>query len=132
MLSRNLVADKGLLMQRLHSVNYYRLTGYLYAFRETRTLPDGSQVKGENYRAGTTLDLVWRFYLFDRRLRFLLMDAIERIEIALRSRIAHYWSEATGVINPHARRTSYHPSFEHKNLHLKLLAKMQARLRTHN
>ncbi len=125
MLSRNLIADKGDIIQRLHSVNYYRLTGYLYSFRETVTLSDGSRGKGENYRPGTTLNLVWQFYLFDRRLRFLLMDAIERIEIALRSRIAHSWAESTGCINPHAFRTSYHPSFEGKNQHTKLLAKMQ-------
>ncbi len=126
MLSRHLLADKAELIQRLRSVNYYRLTGYLSSFRETQVQADGSLIKGENYRPGTTLDLVWQFYLFDRRLRFLLMDAIERIEIALRTHIAHYWADSTGCINPHAYRTSYHPSFEGRNLHLKLLAKMQS------
>ena len=29
-------------------------------------------------------------YLFDRKLRFLMMDAIERIEVALRSQIAYH------------------------------------------
>ncbi len=125
LLSRNLLADKAEIIQRLHSVNYYRLTGYLYSFRETVTLPDGSRGKGENYRSGTTLDLVWKFYLFDRRLRFLLMDAIERIEIALRSRIAHYWAETEGTITPHALRTSYKPAFERKNRHEDLLKQVQ-------
>ncbi len=125
MMSRNLHADKADIIQRLHSVNYYRLTGYLYSFRETVTLADGSRGKGENYRPGTTLDLVWQFYLFDRRLRFLLMDAIERIEIALRSRIAHYWANAEGHINPQAFRTSYKPAFEKKNRHEDLLKKIQ-------
>ena len=67
-LSRNLLADKSEIIQRLHSVNYYRLTGCLYSFRETVMMPDGSRGKGENYRSGTTLDLVWQFYLFDHRL----------------------------------------------------------------
>ncbi len=125
MLNRNLLADKTELIQRLRSVNYYRLTGYLYPFRETLTLPDGSRTKGENYRAGTTLNLVWQFYLFDRRLRFLLMDAIERIEIALRTHIAHYWADAENCINPHAFRTSYNPAFEKKNRHEDLLKQMQ-------
>ncbi len=126
MLSRNLIADKDELILRLRAVNYYRLTGYLAPFRESITREDGSLVKGENYRPGTTLNLVWRFYLFDRRLRFLLLDAIERIEIALRTHIAHYWADSTGIINPHALRTSYNAVFEKKNRHFKLLAKMQA------
>ncbi len=125
MLSRNLLADKQKLIQYLHLVNYYRLTGYLYSFRETLTSPDGSRNKGENYRPGTTLNLVWQLYLFDRRLRFLLMDAIERIEIALRSRIAHYWAEAEGCINPQAFRTSYKPAFEKRNRHTDLLRQVQ-------
>ena len=33
---------------------------------------------------GTTLEQVWEHYLFDRQLRLLFMDAIERIEISLR------------------------------------------------
>ncbi len=125
MIRRNLRADKAELIHRLHSVNYYRLTGYLYSFRETVTLADGSRGKGENYRKGTTLDLVWKFYLFDRRLRFLLMDAIERIEIALRSRIAHYWAEAEGCINPHAHTTSYNAAFLSKGSHADLHKTMQ-------
>ncbi len=125
MLSRNLLADKTELIQRLRSVNYYRLTGYLYPFRETVTMPDGSRGKGENYRPGTTLDLVWQYYLFDRRLRFLLMDAIERIEIALRTHISHYWADAEKCINPQALRTSYKPAFEKKKRHEDLLNKIQ-------
>ncbi len=125
MLSRNLQADRAALIARLREVNYYRFTGYLYPFREIKKLADGSCVREENYRRGTTLELVWQFYLFDRRLRFLLMDAIERIEIALRSHIAHYWAEAEGCINPHALRTSYHPAFEKKNLHEDLLKRLQ-------
>ncbi len=126
MLNRNLLADKAELIQRLRSVNYYRLTGYLAPFRETQTLPDGSITKGENYRPGTTLDLVWQYYLFDRRLRFLLIDAIERIEIALRTHIAHYWADTAGCINPHAYTTNYNAAFLNKNLHIKLHQKMQS------
>ncbi len=76
MLSRGLLADKSELVQRLQTVNYYRLTGYLASFRKTLTLADGSRVKGEAYRPGTSLGLIWQYYLFDRRLRFLLMAAL--------------------------------------------------------
>ena len=45
---------------------------------------------GNNYVSGTTLDKVWTYYLIDRKLRFLMMDAIERIEVALHIRIAYH------------------------------------------
>ncbi|MGH8020842.1 MAG: Abi family protein, partial [Opitutaceae bacterium] len=79
LLQRGLVADRDKLLARLRAVNYYRLSGYLFPFRQ----PD------ETFRAGTTLDLVWRRCVFDRRLRLLLLDAVERIEVAVRTRAAH-------------------------------------------
>jgi abortive infection bacteriophage resistance protein len=34
---------------------------------------------------GTTLDIVWERYTFDRQLRLTVMDAIERVEVAIRT-----------------------------------------------
>ena len=66
LIARGLVAGRNELIGRLKVVNYYRLSGYLYPFRQ----PD------ETLRPGTTLDMVWRRYNFDRRLRIILLDAI--------------------------------------------------------
>ncbi len=43
---------------------------------------------------GTSFDAVWNHYLFDRKLRLLFMDAIERIEVALRSRLVDYYTRS--------------------------------------
>lgn len=83
---RGLVADASLLASRLKDVGYYRFSAYLHPFRVRKS---NGQIE-DNYVPGTTLDKVWAHYLFDRKLRFLVMDAIERIEVALRSRIAYY------------------------------------------
>ncbi|MGF1451685.1 MAG: Abi family protein [Opitutales bacterium] len=80
LLARGLIANRDELIGRLRYVNYYRLSGYLHPFRI-----NGS----DHYRAGTSLAMVWRRYCFDRRLRVLLMDAIERIEVAVRTRFVH-------------------------------------------
>lgn len=80
LLSRGLVANRDELIGRLKAVNYYRLTGYLHPFKR----PDDSFVPG------TTLDTVWRRYVFDRRLRVLVLDAIERIEVAVRTRLIYH------------------------------------------
>ncbi len=50
LLNRGLQADRDDLIKRLSSTSYFRLSGYLYPFRE-----NGS----ENYREGTSLDQVW-------------------------------------------------------------------------
>jgi len=73
-----LAANRDELIARLKAVNYYRLSGYLYPFRD---LPN------DTFRPGADLDTVWRRYNFDRRLRLILLDAIERIEVAVRTRL---------------------------------------------
>lgn len=111
LITRHLEASKDDLICRLKAVNYYRLTGYLHIFRETEIDHQGNRTKANTYRNGTTLDLVWKYYLFDRRLRLLLLDAIERIEITLRTHVAYYWAKSTKCSNPQKFSTSYKPDF---------------------
>ena len=77
----------------LQAVGYYRLTGYLYPFRESEQFVDDDgrarvQVLSD-YRAGTTLRHAEDIIDFDRRLRMLVMDGVERIEVAFRMRIGY-------------------------------------------
>jgi abortive infection bacteriophage resistance protein len=81
-LGRGLEADRDTLIARLRAVNYYRLSAYWYTFRDTNAADD-------RLLPGTTLDTVWRRYVFDRHLRLLVMDAIERVEVALRTEVAN-------------------------------------------
>jgi abortive infection bacteriophage resistance protein len=88
LLSRGLQADKAILISRLQAVNYYRLSAYLYPFR---------QQSSDAFRVNTTLDLVWSYYTLDRQLRILVMDAIERIEVAVRTQLAYHFSHRHGA-----------------------------------
>ena len=90
---RGLVADASLLTSRLRNVGYYRISAYLHPFRVRNS---NGQIE-DNYVSGTTLDKVWLHYLFDRKLRFLMMDAIERIEVALCSQIAYHHTATIAV-----------------------------------
>jgi abortive infection bacteriophage resistance protein len=80
LITRGMLGDRDLIAKRLREVNYYRLSGYWYPFRN----PD------DTFQPGTTFETVWRRYVFDRQLRLLVMDAIERIEVAIRSQLAHH------------------------------------------
>jgi len=86
LLNRGLIANKAELIQRLIAVSYYRLSAYWYPFKQ----PDNS------FEANTTLEAVWRRYTFDRQLRLLVMDAIERAEITIRTGLAYELTQAHG------------------------------------
>lgn len=87
LIGRGLVADRDELIQRLEATSYFRLSGYLHAFRAPGT---------DGYREGTTLDQVWRRCLFDQRLRTLLLDAIEAIEVFTRTQLAYHFAHRYG------------------------------------
>ena len=93
LIDRGRLCNKTILIQRLQSVSYYRLSGYLYPFRNN----------DDTYKNGTTLDKIWRNYTFDRQLRILILDAIERFEISLKTDIIYYFSHTYGAfeyLNP--------------------------------
>lgn len=75
-MSRGLVGDIDVLEARLKVVSYFHLSGYMRFFRDAQT---------QRFRAGTSVDDVWSLYRFDRRLRLILLDAIEKIEQAVKS-----------------------------------------------
>ena len=93
LINRGLIADRHVLIKRLESVSYYRLSGYLYPFRN----PD------DTYKTGTRFETIWDIYIFDRQLRLLVLDAIERIEIAVRTNLIYLHTHkygAFGYSNP--------------------------------
>ena len=104
-LSRGLATDRQVLIERLRAVGYYRLSAYWHPFKR----PD------DTFAPDTTLDIVWQRYTFDRQLRLMVMDAIERVEVALRSALitnltsrfgpfAHLDPRAFPGINPDEHR----------------------------
>ncbi len=107
MIGRGCRGKKEEIEAKLRGVNYYRLSGYSFLFREP---------SGENFVSGTTIDKIWRLYLFDRQLRLLVLDAVERVEIALRTRVAYNWAKLTQKSNPQDCSNSYRKSFlQNKN-----------------
>jgi abortive infection bacteriophage resistance protein len=91
--SRNLnVPDKDRARHYLKYINYYRLSGYGYLFEEDHT----NGTRSHRFRDGTTIDDLLSLYVFDRHLRLLVMDAIERVEVAVRTVMAFELSHRYG------------------------------------
>lgn len=68
----------------LSNISYYRLAGYWW--------PMQSDKINHVFKANSRFEDVIALYNFDRELRILLFDAIERIEIGLRSKLVYHLS----------------------------------------
>jgi abortive infection bacteriophage resistance protein len=83
----------------LERIGYYRLSGYMYAFRQRSgdycPLPKRvnnrktDRIVLDEFRAGSSFQDCIELYVFDKKLRSAMLDALERIEIAIRVDIAH-------------------------------------------
>lgn len=92
-----LVDDDHLALHALKNIGYYRLSGYIYPFRQSQ-----NNKKINTFIKDTSFHDVLNVYLFDRELRILGFDALEQIEMALRTDIAH----TLGKRHPNAHEQS--------------------------
>ncbi|MFY8020916.1 MAG: Abi family protein [Bacteroidia bacterium] len=92
-----LLKQRGLLFQNekiasqyLKNISYYRLKGYWWDMQEDTAL--------HYFKSNSYFEDVIRRYNFDRQLRLILFDAIERIEIGLRTKMTYQLSHSfTGL-----------------------------------
>lgn len=77
-----IVEDKVRAIHYINSVGYYRLSGYALAFKQCQ----------DRFLPGVTFDDLLDLYIFDRRLRLVLLDPLERIEVAIRTSISNHMS----------------------------------------
>lgn len=86
--------------RKLTQVGYYRLSGYWNTSQKYKFLaPKQKQIFSE-FQDNTTFESIFNFYLFDKSLRLELTCALERIEVYLRTIIAH----ELGRIDPMAHK----------------------------
>jgi abortive infection bacteriophage resistance protein len=75
----------------LRFISYFRLKGYWLPF-----VNHAGPGTARTLRPGTTFDDVLRLYDFDRKLRLLVLDEIERLEVAIRTVICNELSVSHG------------------------------------
>ncbi len=85
------VPDRERARRYLGFIGYYRLSGYMLRFQS-----GGRGDRRHNFSDGVTFDDVLDDYVFDRRLRLLTMDALERIEVAVKAVIFNELAEQFG------------------------------------
>ena len=103
------IPDSDRARRYLQHIGYYRLSPYTIPFQQGR--PD------HVFRDGTAFDDVLDLYVFDRALRLLVMDALERVEVAVRAALTDHMS--TTYENPHWYVEGRH--FRNSGTHARLL-----------
>lgn len=85
LISRGLrIDDRELASHYLRFIGYYRLSAYYIPFLEPEANTDN-----HHFKRSTSFDKILDLYIFDRKLRLLVMDAVERIEVATRATISN-------------------------------------------
>jgi Abortive infection bacteriophage resistance protein len=90
--SRGLIVDdKDIARNYLQNISYYRLRAYTYPFQDNYDPDADHRFVRKDIHFADIIDL----YCFDRRLRALLFNAIEKIEVAFRTKITYEYAIRT-------------------------------------
>jgi len=101
------IIDESKALSYLHEISYYRLSAYFLPYQQSKDV----------FNAGTTFRQIIDTYTFDRELRLLVFDCIERIEVAIRTQMIHnmamqyqdsHWQDNRSLfINPYYNKVGH-------------------------
>ena len=80
-----IIDDPGRAEYYLNRISYYRLSGYALPFEKSANPGQRSH----EFKPDTPFETILDLYVFDRKLRTLVMDAMERVEVAPSSQSEH-------------------------------------------
>jgi len=84
-----IISDRKEALFYLSHLNYYRLRAYWMLFEEDSV--------NHHFKQNTQFEDIVKLYIFDRELRLLMLDALERIEVSVRSQWAYQLSVYGGA-----------------------------------
>lgn len=77
------VQDENVALKYITFVGHYRLKGYWFQLIDPST---------NKFQPGTTFEMIKDRYEFDREIRALILEAVERLEVAIRNTICNFLS----------------------------------------
>jgi abortive infection bacteriophage resistance protein len=89
----------------LSHVSYYRLKHYTFSFKDIND--------NHNFIPNTTFDQVLQLYLFDRKLKLVIFDGLETIEVAIKTMLSNTLSQAYGA-HWYMEQTMFSEKFEYE------------------
>ncbi|HHY43170.1 MAG TPA: hypothetical protein GX514_10070, partial [Thermoanaerobacterales bacterium] len=102
---RNLIIeDEEFAKHVLTHVSYYRLSGYSLTLR-----------RNDIFYPGVTFNTIYEIYEFDKKLRYLLLDLVEIVEISFRTHIGYHLAHKYGPLcytdSKYFEKEVYHKEF---------------------
>ena len=97
----------------LFNISYYRLRAYTYPFQDNGEDSDHHFIRSDIH-FNDIIDL----YRFDRRLRALIFNAIEKIEVSVRAKIVQVYAESTGNSHWHTDESLYRIGYDDLMSHI--------------
>jgi abortive infection bacteriophage resistance protein len=82
-----IVSNRNNALEVLKRINYYRFTAYTLSLK-----------RNDEFYDNVTFEKIYSLYEFDKRLRTLIMDMLENIEIAMRAHISYVHSHKYGAL----------------------------------
>lgn len=83
-----IVEDEDLCKKVFGRINYYRFSAYLLPFRKV----------DKTYYSDVNFKQAYKIYEFDKKVRALILSAVEDIELYLRTQLAYYHSHKYGAL----------------------------------
>ena len=83
------IHDEGKAASYLANISYYRLRAYTYPFQDNKNT-------SHPFNLEISFEDIINLYVFDRQFRLLVLDAIEKIEISMRTQVIYHWALAHG------------------------------------
>lgn len=105
----------------LTTVGYYRLSAYWLPYELP---PEAGRTRSKRFRPGVRFEDIVDIYTFDRKLRLLVTEAIERIEIAVRSRWTNRLALKHGA-HPHMNPEIFVSGWSHARMMASLTDRTQ-------
>ncbi len=93
----------------LTNISFYRLRAYTYPFQDNEN-PNHPFIKDVSF------EQIIQLYIFDRRLRLLILNSIEKIEIAFRTRIIYEYTLVHGSHWFKKKELFFNATFYERNL----------------
>lgn len=84
-----IIDDRGVAENTLDSISYFRLAGYWRLMESDKVL--------HTFKPNSHFSQIISLYNFDEELRLIVFSAIQRIEVAVRAKLIHYFSERHGA-----------------------------------
>lgn len=111
-----IIQDTGRAQRYLEVISFFRLSAYMRPFQVPNDV-------NHTFKQGTEFKEIVALYAFDRELRLIIMDAVERVEVAIRAMVNNVMgptnqSEEQPRSGSHwyLKRNSFNRSYDHQRL----------------